>query len=94
MQKRDWTWTTPRFHEPARMLRWGHFGTPLLIFPTAGGDFDEIERFNLIGALSGLIDQGKLKVYSIDGLSPSISIEASARLLPGSMRTGEERSRN
>jgi esterase/lipase superfamily enzyme len=50
------------------MARWGHFGTPVLIFPTAGGDFEEIERFRLIGALSALIDAGRIKVYSIDGI--------------------------
>jgi esterase/lipase superfamily enzyme len=69
MQKRDWTWTTPRFPEqPARMVRWGHFGTPVLIFPSAGGDREEIEQFNLISSLAGLIDQGRIKIYSIDGL--------------------------
>lgn len=49
------------------MARWGHFGAPVLIFPTAGGDFEEIERFHLIDALGELIDSGRLKVYSIDG---------------------------
>ena len=48
MQKQAWTWTTQRLPEPARMARWGHFGTPVVIFPTAGGDFEEIERFELM----------------------------------------------
>jgi esterase/lipase superfamily enzyme len=68
MQKQAWTWTTPHFSEPARMARWGHYGTPVLIFPTAGGDFEEIERFHLVGALSEPIERGQIKVYSIDGL--------------------------
>jgi esterase/lipase superfamily enzyme len=51
------------------MARWGHFGTPVLIFPTGGGDFEEIERFQLIGALAPLIDQGRIKAYSVDGIS-------------------------
>jgi esterase/lipase superfamily enzyme len=68
MQKQAWTWTTPHLPEPARMARWGHFGTPVLIFPTAGGDFEEIERFHLISALGELIERGQIKVYSIDGL--------------------------
>ena len=50
------------------MVRWGHFGTPVLIFPTAGGDFDEIERFHLIDSLGDLIDRGRMKAYSVDGL--------------------------
>jgi esterase/lipase superfamily enzyme len=51
------------------MVRWGHFGVPVLIFPTAGGDFEEIERFQLVAALAPLIDGGRIKVYSVDALA-------------------------
>ena len=44
-------------------------GTPLLIFPTAGGDFEEIERFHLVGSLQPLIDEGRIKVYSVDSIN-------------------------
>jgi esterase/lipase superfamily enzyme len=69
MQKQAWTWTTPRLPESARMARWGHFGAPVLIFPTAGGDFEEIERFQLVAALGGLIDGGRIKAYSTDAVA-------------------------
>jgi esterase/lipase superfamily enzyme len=69
MQKQVWTWPTPRFPQIARMVRWGHFGVPVLIFPTAGSDFEEIERFQLVAALAPLIDGGRIKVYSIDALA-------------------------
>ncbi len=69
MQKQAWTWTSTRFPHPARLVRWGHFGVPVLIFPTAGGDFEEIERFHLVGALESLINGGRIKVYSVDGLA-------------------------
>jgi esterase/lipase superfamily enzyme len=68
------------------MARWGHFGAPVIIFPTAGGDFEEIERFELIAALGPLIDGGRIKAYSIDGvavrawLSATTSRQACARL--------------
>jgi esterase/lipase superfamily enzyme len=68
MQKQAWTWTSRHLPQPARMARWGHFGAPVLIHPTAGGDFEEVERFQLIAALGQLIDQGRMKAYSIDGL--------------------------
>lgn len=51
------------------LVRWGHYGTPVLIFPTAGGDAEEIERFLLIQALAPLIDDGRIKVYSIDSVA-------------------------
>jgi esterase/lipase superfamily enzyme len=69
MQKRAWTWSTTHFPQTARMVRWGHFGVPVLIFPTAGGDYEEIERFQLVSALASLIDSGRIKVYSVDALA-------------------------
>jgi esterase/lipase superfamily enzyme len=41
----------------------------VLLFPTAGGDFEEVERFHLVGALAGLVDAGRIKVYSIDSVA-------------------------
>lgn len=67
MQRENWIWTSARLTEPARVARWGHFGTPVLLFPTAGGDFEEVERFHLIGALAPLIDAGRIKVFCVDG---------------------------
>jgi esterase/lipase superfamily enzyme len=41
----------------------------VLLFPTAGGDCEEAERHGLIGALSELIEAGRIKVYSIDSVA-------------------------
>jgi esterase/lipase superfamily enzyme len=51
------------------MARWGSFGTPVIVFPTAGGDAEEVERFQLIDALRGLLAAGRIKVYSVDSVS-------------------------
>jgi esterase/lipase superfamily enzyme len=69
MQKETWTWSSTRLDGPARVARWGHFGTPVLLFPSAGGDYEEVERFHLVRALSPLIDAGRIKVFSVDGLA-------------------------
>ncbi|MCA1735836.1 MAG: hypothetical protein LC739_06945 [Actinobacteria bacterium] len=65
-------WHSDRVGAEVNLARWGTFGTPLLIFPTAGGDFEEIERFHLVGALRDLIDEGRIKVYSVDSLNGRI----------------------
>lgn len=52
-----------------RVVRWGHFGQPVLVFPTAGGDAEEIERMHLLGALSPLLEAGRIKVYSVDSVA-------------------------
>jgi esterase/lipase superfamily enzyme len=69
MQRETWTWTGSRLAEPARVVRWGHFGTPVLLFPTAGGDFEEVERFHLVRVLADLIEAGRIKVFSVDGIA-------------------------
>jgi len=62
-------WYSPQIEQDAQLVRWGHFGTPVLIFPTAGGDAEEIERFLMLRALEPLLDAGRIKVYSIDSVA-------------------------
>jgi esterase/lipase superfamily enzyme len=50
-------------------VRWGHFGQPVLLFPTAGGNAEEAERMHLIGAIAPLIDAGRIKVYCCDSVA-------------------------
>ena len=51
------------------MARWGHFGVPVLVFPTAGGDAEEIERHRLVDACGGLLEAGRVKIYSCDSVA-------------------------
>jgi esterase/lipase superfamily enzyme len=63
------TWYSERMKREATMVRWGVTGQPVLIFPTAGGDCEEIERFHLIRVLDPLISAGRIKVYSCDSVA-------------------------
>lgn len=62
-------WRSDRLGEDIRLVRWGEMGIPVLIFPTAGGDAEEIERFGLVDALGGLLASGRIKVYSVDSIA-------------------------
>jgi esterase/lipase superfamily enzyme len=44
-------------------------GKPVLLFPTAGGDAEEIERFHMIDVVSELTAQGRVKIYSCDSVA-------------------------
>ena len=66
------TWRSDRMGREATLVRWGHFGQPLLIFPTAGGDAEEIARFHLVAALMPLVEAGRLKVYSCDSVAGQV----------------------
>src|SRR5690348_14005228 len=62
-------WYSERLEQPIGLARWGHYGTPVLVFPTAGGDADEIERNGLVGACWPLIEAGRIKIYSCDSVA-------------------------
>ena len=56
-------------HQQFTVARWGHFGVPVLVFPTAGGDAQEIERNHLVDACAGLLEAGRVKIYSCDSVA-------------------------
>lgn len=62
-------WHSPHLEREVQLVRWGHFGTPVLLFPTAGGDAEEVERFHLVRVLEPLIEAGRIKVYSTDSVA-------------------------
>jgi esterase/lipase superfamily enzyme len=67
--KTSTTWRSERLGRDVKLVRWGTFGQPVLIFPTAGGDAEEIERMLMLDALAPLVDGGKIKVYSCDSVA-------------------------
>ena len=62
-------WFSERAEHPIQLVRWGEVGTPVLLFPTAGGDAEEVERFGLVDAVGRLLAAGRIKVYSVDSFS-------------------------
>ena len=74
-------WHSERMEREVTLVRWGTFGQPVLLFATAGGDAEEIERFHLITVLRPLIEAGKIKVYSCDSVAGAalLAREGSAR---------------
>ncbi len=67
--KQKTSWYSARLNEQVEAVRWGHFGIPLLLYPTAGGDAEEVERFFLVKVLEPLIHAGRIKVYSVDSIN-------------------------
>lgn len=63
-------WWSDRLQMDMPIVRYGHWGVPLLLFPTWQADFMEAEHKGLIGAITHLIDAGKVTVFSINSISP------------------------
>lgn len=62
-------WYSPRVQMDITVVRWGVLGVPVLVFPTAGGDAEEIERQGLVNACGPLLAEGRVKLYSVDSVA-------------------------
>lgn len=73
-------WYSERLGADVRVARWGAVGRPLLLFPTAAGDAEEVERFHLVDAVAELLAAERLKVYSVDSLAAEAWVAPGAEL--------------
>ena len=58
-------WHSPRLGHELGIAVFGHWGPPLLAFPTSHGDEWELERNNLIAALGEFVEGGRVKIFCV-----------------------------
>ncbi len=68
MSRISTSWFSNRVEQEVRFARWGEMGTPVLVFPTAGGDAEEVERMLLVDTLGPMLEAGRIKLYSVDSV--------------------------
>ena len=73
MHREHHRWYTGRLGRDMDVLVYGHYGAPLLAFPTSGGDQREYEGQGMIGALAPFIEGGRVKVFCVDAMNVSKS---------------------
>src|SRR6516225_2757193 len=72
MRREYHRWHSPRLGIELGVVVYGHWGPPLMGFPTSAGDEWELEGQSMVGALGDFIDAGRIKFFtvnSINGLS-------------------------
>lgn len=69
MQRELDNWFSPRLNKHMEIATYGHYGTALLLVPTAAADYLEYERFMLIKSIEKYINEGKVKVFSINSIN-------------------------
>jgi esterase/lipase superfamily enzyme len=69
MHREHHRWYTGRLGRDMDVLVYGHYGHPLVAFPTSGGDHREYEGQGMIDALGHHIEAGRVKVFCVDALN-------------------------
>lgn len=70
----------PGFDRSGTVIRYGHFGRPVLAFPSEGGRAWEWEDHGMVGALADLIDGGRIKLYCVDSFDEHTWSDTSLQL--------------
>ena len=79
----------PAFGGEGDVIVYGHWGRPLLVFPSEQGKAWDFENNGMIGAVGSLIEEGRLKVYCVDShdagtwVRKDLPLEERARLHGG-----------
>ncbi len=68
MKETHHRWHSPILGREIDMLVFGHWGYPLLLFPTSMGAYHENKDFKLIDSVKHFVDSGQVKIYCIDGI--------------------------
>jgi esterase/lipase superfamily enzyme len=61
-------WYSPTLGTDFEMLVYGHYGTPVIVFPTTMGRYFESKDFKLIDSAAQLVNDGKIKLYCVDSI--------------------------
>lgn len=62
-------WYTGRLERDMGIHVYGHYGPPLLVFPTSGGDENEYEGQGMIAALGHHIEAGRVKLFCVNSVN-------------------------
>ena len=62
-------WYSHRLNRDMGVAVYGHYGMPILAFPTSGGDEWEQEGQGMIRTLGPYLEQGRIRIFSINGVN-------------------------
>jgi esterase/lipase superfamily enzyme len=66
MERRHVPLWSPAIGAAGSVLAYGHWGRPLLVFPSQEGPAWQYEERGMIDAIAGPIEAGRVKVYAVD----------------------------
>lgn len=69
MKREITSWYSPALGKDMPVAVYGNYGFALLLVPTAAADYLEYERFQLMDTIAPFINEGKVKVFSINSIN-------------------------
>ena len=69
MKREYHRWHSPRLELELGVVVYGHWGAPLMSFPTSAGDEWEMENQGMVAALGDFIEAGKIKFFSVNSVN-------------------------
>jgi len=61
-------WWSPNLNQDMELKVYGNYGKPMVVFPCQGGKFYEWEDFGMVETIRWFIDQGKIKLFTVDSV--------------------------
>jgi esterase/lipase superfamily enzyme len=68
LQEKYHKFYSPSLGRDIQMLEFGHWGYPILLFPTSRGRYYQNKDFGLTKAVEWFVNSGKVKLYCIDSI--------------------------
>ena len=61
-------WWSPSLEQEMELKTYGWFGKPVLVFPAQGGSFHEFEDMGMVDVISGWVETGKIKLFTVNSV--------------------------
>lgn len=68
MQRETHTWSSPHLGRDMTLNVYGHWGSPIMVFPCSRGRYFDYEGMGMIDAIAGFIDRGQIKLFCVDSV--------------------------
>ena len=61
-------WWSPNLNQDMELKVYGHWGKAVVVFPSSNGRFYQYEDFGMVEACQPFINEGKIKLFTVDSI--------------------------
>lgn len=68
MHVEEHRWYSPSLDRDMALKVYGHWGQPIIVFPTSRGSYLDYEGMGMVSAIASFIDGGRIKLFCVDSI--------------------------